>query len=121
MKILPMNILSMIVLPMRVVSHSFVTAPVLILVLGLSCVACSSGDIPRVEGVDYQVIGQDPEQPEGVERYCWEEPLVELEKQSPGVKDEGRWYAPSATIGRQVRQGKWRPCVVKRSKYEEMQ
>lgn len=49
--------------------------------------------------------------PAGVARYCWEEPIVELEPNGPGLDVEGRWYHPSYIAVREVRSGKWRPCV----------
>ncbi|MFN8391985.1 MAG: hypothetical protein U0136_16970 [Bdellovibrionota bacterium] len=48
--------------------------------------------------------------PAGVVRYCWEEPMVQLEPNGPGVDAEGYWYHPSYLAVREVRQGKWRPC-----------
>ena len=49
--------------------------------------------------------------PPGVVRYCWEEPIVQLEPNGPGLDAEGRWYHPSYLAVREVRQGKWRPCL----------
>ena len=48
--------------------------------------------------------------PVGVVRYCWEEPMVQLEPNGPGLDEEERWYHPSYLAVREVRQGKWRPC-----------
>lgn len=48
--------------------------------------------------------------PEGVIRYCWEEPMVKLEKNGPGLDEENRWYSPSYVAVREVRSGRWRPC-----------
>lgn len=48
--------------------------------------------------------------PAGVERYCWEEPMVELEPTRPGIDSSGHWYHPSYLAVREVRQGRWRPC-----------
>ncbi len=48
--------------------------------------------------------------PQGVVRYCWEEPMVEFEPNGPGVDASGKWYNPYYLAVREVRQGKWRPC-----------
>lgn len=48
--------------------------------------------------------------PEGVVRYCWEEPMVRYEKQGPGLDTQGHWYHPAYVAVREVRMGKWRPC-----------
>ena len=48
--------------------------------------------------------------PAGVVRYCWEEPMVQLEPNGPGIDAEKYYYHPSYLAVREVRQGKWRPC-----------
>jgi hypothetical protein len=50
------------------------------------------------------------EVPQGVVRYCWEEPMVAREHNGPGLNTEGTFYSPAYTALRQVRGGKWRPC-----------
>lgn len=50
--------------------------------------------------------------PLGVERFCWEEPLVQFEQNGPGLDVDGNWYHPSYVAVREVRQGRWRPCNV---------
>ena len=83
-----------------------------IIALLLSCLlfGCSSSLDQDREYVDYYYVGHQAQTPAGVVRYCWEEPLVEYESQGPGVREEGRWYYPSAVVVRQVRSGRWRPC-----------
>ena len=61
----------------------------------------------------YVVVGEEPTPPEGVVRYCWEEPIVKREKQGPGLDTEGKWYKPAHVAVREVRMGKWRPCKQK--------
>lgn len=48
--------------------------------------------------------------PAGVVRYCWEEPIVQLEPNGPGLDAEERWYHPSYLAVREARDGKWVPC-----------
>lgn len=50
--------------------------------------------------------------PEGVVRYCWEEPIVKIERQNPGITQTGHWYKPAHVSVREIRSGKWRPCKV---------
>ena len=59
----------------------------------------------------YVVIDRPAEIPPGVVRYCWEEPLVQFERNGPGVDAEGEWYHPFYIAAREVRQGRWRPCA----------
>ena len=59
---------------------------------------------------EYIVVGKPAPVPEGVVRYCWEEPIVAYQKVDPGIGDEGTWYYPAHVTERQVRGGKWRPC-----------
>lgn len=56
------------------------------------------------------VLTKEAPVPPGVARYCWEEPMVKLEQNGPGLDSEGKWYHPSYTAVREVRMGKWRPC-----------
>ena len=53
--------------------------------------------------------------PPGVVRYCWEEPIVALEQNGPGLDADGHWYHPHYTAVREVRQGRWRPCRTPKS------
>ena len=48
--------------------------------------------------------------PPGAVRYCWEEPIVQIEPNGAGLDGDGIWYHPSYMAVRQVRQGRWRPC-----------
>ena len=48
--------------------------------------------------------------PEGVLRYCWEEPMVTVENNKAGLDRKGHWYQPAHQAVRKVRQGRWRPC-----------
>lgn len=59
---------------------------------------------------DVTVASAPAQPPEGVVRYCWEEPMAQLEKNGPGLDSEGRWYHPSYVAVREVRSGRWRPC-----------
>jgi hypothetical protein len=62
---------------------------------------------PQMVGVAFTST---PRAPEGVMRYCWEEPIVEFEKNGPGIDAENKWYHPAYVAVREVRSGKWRPC-----------
>ena len=53
--------------------------------------------------------------PPGAVRYCWEEPMVEFEQNSPGLDSDGRFYRPAYTAIREVKQGRSRPCRVAKS------
>ena len=48
--------------------------------------------------------------PQGTVAYCWEEPLVIVQDNGPGVDSSGNWYHPYYKAIREVRSGKWRPC-----------
>jgi hypothetical protein len=85
----------------------------MIALLSLTLAGCSSKLDPDREYVDYYYSGRPAQPPSGVLRYCWEEPIVDYESQGPGVREEGRWYYPSAVVVRQVRAGRWRPCEVR--------
>lgn len=83
-----------------------------ITIISLLLLGCSSKDvIEDRENIDYVYRGSPAVAPPGVVRYCWEEPVVEFNREGPGVDQEGTWYRPAAVIGRQVRQGRWRPCA----------
>ncbi len=58
----------------------------------------------------------EPNAPEGVVQYCWEEPLVEVEKVNAGIDSDGTWYRPAMHEVKEVRMGRWRPCREARSK-----
>lgn len=92
-----------------------ISAVAYIATVALCCflTGCSSTQVSGQEYVDYYYVGHQAQPPAGVVRYCWEEPLVEYESQGPGVREEGRWYYPSAVVVRQVRSGRWRPCEVR--------
>ncbi len=80
--------------------------------LVLSCVITGCGIIsPRKPDVTYVTKVVEASPPPGVVRYCWEEPMVQLEKNGPGLDVEGKWYHPSYIAVREVRNGKWRPCT----------
>lgn len=86
---------------------------VVVVVSYLGITACSS-DVMELDSsreyVDYQYVGIPSSPPPGVVRHCWEEPIVDYESQTPGVKGDGKWYYPSAVVVRQLRAGRWRPC-----------
>lgn len=48
--------------------------------------------------------------PPGAVRYCWEEPMVQVYNEGPGLDSDGRWYKPAHVAVREVKQGRWRPC-----------
>ena len=86
--------------------------------LGVFCLylsACSSGKKQLSPETRYVVVEQAAPVPPGVVRYCWEEPMVELERNGPGLDAEGEWYHPYYVAVREVRQGRWRPCRPMRS------
>lgn len=55
-------------------------------------------------------IIQEATPPEGVIRYCWEEPIVDQQKVDAGLDMDGHWYRPGHIAVREVRMGRWRPC-----------
>ncbi|MCC6934044.1 MAG: hypothetical protein IT292_12470 [Deltaproteobacteria bacterium] len=75
--------------------------------MSLALTSCSPSNIaePDTARVIYE-----PTPPEGVVRYCWEEPIVDEEKVDAGLDSEGKWYNPGHVAIREVRMGKWRPC-----------
>ena len=56
--------------------------------------------------------------PEGVVRYCWEEPMVSVENRKSGLDSKAQWYRPAHIAVRKVREGRWRPCQAAVSKSE---
>jgi hypothetical protein len=56
------------------------------------------------------VVVEQPSPPEGAKQMCWEEPKVAIEKQGPGVDEQGHWYHPSYDAVREVKMGRWVPC-----------
>lgn len=57
-----------------------------------------------------EVVSEPAAEPEGVEPYCWEEPLVVKEKIRAGLDYKGHFYRPAHNTLRKVRQGRWVPC-----------
>lgn len=91
-----------------------ILAALLLTSLG-ACSASSSAEksstIQASHGaVAIQRTAADPSPPAGIVRYCWEEPMVGLQKNGPGLNPEGTWYNPSYIAVREVRLGRWRPC-----------
>ena len=86
-----------------------------ILILAVSALAaCSSKEPVQLEPIiitQTEVIAQPAAAPEGVLKYCWEEPIAEVEKVRPGVDFRGEYYRPAHNAVRKVRAGKWRPCA----------
>lgn len=62
-----------------------------------------------IENTQY-IEARVPNEPEGIIRYCWEEPIAVYQEQDPGLDQDGHWYHPSYTAVRKARQGRWRPC-----------
>ena len=84
------------------------TAAGSLLLLAVLVSGCSDKRI--VTETRYLSVEQPARVPAGVVRYCWEEPMVQLEPNGPGLDDAGHWYHPSYLAVREVRQGRWRPC-----------
>ncbi len=78
----------------------------------LGIIGCSSAPPKEVMVPEtrYVVVDRPAQIPPGVVRYCWEEPLVEFERNGPGLDADGHWYHPFYIAVREVRQGRWRPC-----------
>jgi len=100
------------------VRNSFKNNPSPVLFLGLFLfsgpMACSS-DKAKVAPEplvikSVSVVSQPAPEPEGVEPYCWEEPLVVREKVRAGLEFKGHYYRPAHNTLRKVRQGRWVPC-----------
>lgn len=85
--------------------------PALVLITSLVS-ACSTSNIDSTENVQTVYVGYNSPAviPPGVVRYCWEEPIVEFQENGPGLDSDKRWYNPSYTAVRMVKQGRWRPC-----------
>lgn len=71
--------------------------------------SCVRQEPPRPE-VKIEYVSQPARVPEGAVKYCWEEPVVEKQKERPGVNAEGTWYQPAHTAVREVRSGRWVAC-----------
>ena len=56
------------------------------------------------------VISKPAPVPAGVVAMCWEEPMVKVETQAPGISPDGAWYHPHYKSVREVKEGRWRPC-----------
>jgi hypothetical protein len=84
----------------------------LLLALGfLFCLASCSAKTQEIKPeTRYIVLDKAAPVPPGVIRYCWEEPMVELEPIGPGLDSDERWYQPAHIAIREVKQGRWRPC-----------
>ena len=79
-----------------------------IAVLVLGSTGCAS---QRIEPeTKFVAIEEKARIPAGVLRYCWEEPMVILEPNGPGLDESEEWYHPSYLAVRESRQGRWRPC-----------
>ena len=78
------------------------------LLIPLLTTGCALLLIQKEDAVEKVFV--EPEAPEGVVRYCWEEPIVDQEKVDAGLDTEGHWYRPGHIAIREVRMGRWRPC-----------
>ena len=84
---------------------------IFIALCGLLIVGCSSrNELEQHRMVHYTYEGDEALPPEGVIRYCWEEPIVQVVKNTPGVDASGNWYVPAHESVELVRSGRWRPC-----------
>jgi len=73
--------------------------------------ACSNNQVGMVQPeTKYIVLDKGAVVPPGAVRYCWEEPMVEVYKEEPGLDSDARWYKPAHIAVREVKQGRWRPC-----------
>ena len=79
-------------------------------------VSCSSSSRGRAVATREYFEQAEPNPPEGVVQYCWEEPLVTEETVNAGVDSRGNWYLPAHTSINEVKMGRWRPCREMRSK-----
>lgn len=84
------------------------------LVIILVCVlfsACSASNDTMIKPETRYIVYDKPAViPPGVVRYCWEEPMVQLEQNGPGLDSDERYYRPVYVAVREVKQGRWRPC-----------
>ena len=81
----------------------------------LLLVSCFSSKAPKKVVVVKEVVRpnfiyQKEVVPEGAEKYCWQEPLIQYDKEGPGVDPEGNWYSHEHAAAREVKSGYWRPC-----------
>lgn len=73
--------------------------------------ACSSAPKGAIKPeTRYIVLDKPAVIPPGVVRYCWEEPMVQIQNVGPGLDADERWYEPAYVAVREVKQGRWRPC-----------
>jgi len=88
-----------------------------ILCIMVVLVSCSrTNNVPVERNSRVHVDQLDPNPPEGVVQYCWEEPLVHADKVNAGIDSRANWYLPAHTSINEVRMGRWRPCREMRSK-----
>jgi hypothetical protein len=91
------------------------TDKTLLLLAGLAAVVFSTGCaklwVRNEAPVQRPIISDAAEPPPGVVRYCWEEPKVAYEPNGPGVDVDGKWYQPYYQAVREVKMGRWVPCV----------
>jgi hypothetical protein len=92
---------------MKITTRSAILCLLLLLSQGISGCTTKVGITPETQYIAFEEPARTPA---GVVRYCWEEPMVQLEPNGPGLDEEERWYHPSYLAVREVRQGKWRPC-----------
>lgn len=82
-----------------------------VMLLGIAAISAGCSQSKKASPQNEVIIlTKDAPVPPGVAQYCWEEPMVKLEQNGPGLDSEGKWYHPSYTAVREVRMGKWRPC-----------
>ena len=80
------------------------------LVMLTACSSTKTTQARQTAPIKYQIVSKAAPVPEGVVRYCWEEPMVDIQKYNPGLDSDGAWYHPAYHAVREVRQGRWRPC-----------
>lgn len=83
---------------------------ILLILFCLFISACSSSQPVIKPETRYVVFDKPAPIPPGVVRYCWEEPMVQLEQNGPGLDSDERYYRPAYVAVREVKQGRWRPC-----------
>lgn len=82
----------------------------LLIIFCFLVVGCSSNEGRIRPETRYVVYDKPATVPPGVVRYCWEEPMVQLEQNGPGLDSDERYYRPAYVAVREVKQGRWRPC-----------
>ena len=82
---------------------------VLVSALLIATIGCASKKYVQ-PSAEYVTLEQSAKVPPGAIRYCWEEPMVELEPNGPGLDPAGEYYHASYLAVREVREGRWRPC-----------